>query len=64
MSSLAADDWAEVLEWTMECAVCALAGLCEPPKSDTVAELWNQAFTDPIEPPPSSDVSSTALAAV
>jgi hypothetical protein len=56
------DEWELALEWTIECAVCALGGLPEPPKSDLVAELWNQAFTDPIEPP-SGSVSSAASAA-
>jgi hypothetical protein len=57
ISELARDDWQDVLEWTMECAVCALAGLPEPPKSNTVAELWNEAFVDA-----SGDVSSAAAA--
>jgi hypothetical protein len=61
-SGLAPDEWEDGLAWTIECAVCTLAGLPEPAKSDLVAQLWNQAFTEPIEPS-SSDVSSTAPAA-
>jgi hypothetical protein len=34
------DEWEDVLEWTMECAACALAGLPKPPMSDVVASVW------------------------
>jgi hypothetical protein len=34
------DEWEDVLEWTMECAVCALAGLPKPQMSDVVASVW------------------------
>jgi hypothetical protein len=34
------DEWEDVLEWTMECAVCALAGLPKPPMSEVVADAW------------------------
>jgi hypothetical protein len=32
------DTWEDVLEWTMECAACALAGLPMPPMSEVMAE--------------------------
>jgi hypothetical protein len=35
------DEWEDVLEWTTECAVCALAGQSKPPMSEVVADLWN-----------------------
>jgi hypothetical protein len=37
------DEWQEAIEWTVECAVCALAGLPKPPMTEVVAELWNEA---------------------
>ena len=36
------DEWEDVLEWTVECAVCDLAGLPKPPMSELVADLWNE----------------------
>jgi hypothetical protein len=36
------DEWEDALEWTMECAVCALAGLPEPPMSEVVADVWQR----------------------
>lgn len=36
------DEWEDVLEWTIECAVCALAGLPKPPMSDLVAAVLKE----------------------
>ena len=38
------DEWEDALEWTIECAVCALAGLPAPPMDDLVADLWNGGY--------------------
>jgi hypothetical protein len=35
------DEWHAVFEWTIERAVCSLAGLPQPPKTAMVAEIWN-----------------------
>jgi hypothetical protein len=43
------DEWEEVLEWTIESAVCALAGLAEPPMSDVVASVWKEKEAGAIE---------------
>lgn len=40
------DEWEEALEWTMERAVCACAGLPEPLMNDVVASLWNEGEGD------------------
>lgn len=36
------EEWEDVLEWTIECSVCALAGLPEPPMSDLVASVYDE----------------------
>jgi hypothetical protein len=36
------DAWEDALEWTIERAVCALAGLPTPPMGETVASLWKR----------------------
>jgi hypothetical protein len=36
------DEWEDVLEWTMECAVCTFAGLPKPPMSELVACVRNE----------------------
>ena len=36
------NEWEDALEWTMESAACALAGLPEPPMGQVVASLWNE----------------------
>jgi hypothetical protein len=54
INELVADDEMEdVLEWTMECAACGLAGLPEPPMSDVVAAAWEsrQDADEPEESP-------------
>jgi hypothetical protein len=38
------DTWEDALEWTIEAAACALAGLPEPPKDEVVAEVWEDGF--------------------
>jgi hypothetical protein len=40
------DEWEDALEWTIECAVCAFAGLPTPPMGDVVASLWNEGEGD------------------
>jgi hypothetical protein len=40
------DEMEDVLEWTMECAACALAGLPKPPMSDIVAAAWESRQED------------------
>jgi hypothetical protein len=35
------DVWEDALEWSMECAACALACLPKPPMTETVASLWD-----------------------
>jgi hypothetical protein len=40
MAQMAGSEWAEVLEYTLECAACAWAGLPKPPMNNVVAELW------------------------
>jgi hypothetical protein len=40
------DEKEDVLEWTMECAACALAGLPKPPMSDVVADAWESRQED------------------
>ncbi len=35
-------EWLDVFEWTIQRAVCALAGLPRPPMNKTVAELWDE----------------------
>ena len=42
------DEWEDALEWTIECAVCAFAGLPAPPKDNVVASLWNEREEDEI----------------
>jgi hypothetical protein len=37
------DEWLEAYDWTIERAVCALAGLPEPPMNDIVENLWDKA---------------------
>jgi hypothetical protein len=51
INALVHDDygWGRVFERTIECAVCALAGLPEPPMSDVVASVWNENEADAIE---------------
>jgi hypothetical protein len=36
------DEWEDALEWSIERAVCAFAGLPPPPMNDVVARLWNE----------------------
>jgi hypothetical protein len=47
------DEMEDVLEWTMECVACALAGLPEPLMSDVVAAAWEsrQDADEPEESP-------------
>jgi hypothetical protein len=42
MSALIRPEWQHAFEWTIECAVCALAGLPRPPKTEIVAEVWDE----------------------
>jgi hypothetical protein len=43
------DEKEDVLEWTLECAACALAGLPKPPMSDVVADAWESRQEDASE---------------
>jgi hypothetical protein len=43
------DEWEDVLEWTMESAACALAGLPEPPMGEVVAAAWEGRTDDESE---------------
>jgi hypothetical protein len=43
-----ADEWEQVLEWTIDCAVCTFAGLPAPPMDAAVASLWNEREEDEI----------------
>jgi hypothetical protein len=43
------DEMEDVLEWTLECAACALAGLPKPPMSDVVADAWESRQEDASE---------------
>jgi hypothetical protein len=40
------DEWEDVLEWTMESAACALAGLPAPPMGEVVAAAWESRTDD------------------
>jgi hypothetical protein len=40
------DDMEDVLQWTMECAACALASLPKPPMSEIVADAWKSRNED------------------
>ena len=39
---LAGEEWSDALDWTIEKAVCAFAGLPEPPMNGIVAALWDE----------------------
>jgi hypothetical protein len=43
------DKLANILEWTLESAACAQAGLPEPPMSDIVAAAWESRTDDESE---------------
>jgi hypothetical protein len=40
------DEWEDVLEWTIECAVCAMAGLPKPPMDKVVASVWGETASE------------------
>ncbi len=40
------DEWEDVLEWTIECAVCALASMPAPPMGDVIAEMSKEKNRD------------------
>jgi hypothetical protein len=42
MGEIMRPEWQHAFEWTIECAVCAFAGLPRPPKTAIVTEIWDE----------------------